>query len=362
MSIPSDNPILLARDFGPDEVCLAVGEGEIVALNAACDEAFLRALSGADPAWPGGLWLKGEALHTLRPAARMRFAHAQCAVAPRVGKLLPELTVAENTALPLLLTGLGRQEARRRALRWLERLDVIHCADLRIVDLTPAEMRLVALARALVLDPAVLLAEDPTAGLGGAEKVHLLRILRAACGTHGLTIVVASDDADVVEWADRRVVVRVGGTGTPSDAGSMSDAAGADGSLRTGIAVGAGISISAAGAGNKFSAAGAGGAIGAVGAVGAVRAVGGTGAGNSVAADSSAGAVSAGSSVGAGSAAAAVATTAAFAEPATATPEPVAEPFSLFGHTARGLPHRIARHARGEHRFTPVGSGSERGR
>lgn len=259
VSIPSDNPILLARDFGPAHVDLAVGDGEIVALSGACDEAFLRALSGADPAWPGGLWLKGEPLHALRPAARLRFAHTHCAVAPRVGKLLPELTVAENTALPLLLTGLGRQEARRRALRWLERLDAVACAEWRIAELTPAETRRVALARALVLDPAVLLAEDPTEGLSASERFHLLRILRAACGTHGLTILVASDDEDVVRWADRRIPVKT-----------------------------------------------------------TVEAV--------------------------------------FEE----TAAPITEPATMINHQARGLSHRIGRHARGEHRFSPVGSGAER--
>lgn len=266
MSIPSDNPILLARDFGPGAISLAVGEGEIVALSGACDEAFLRALSGADPAWPGGLWLKGEPLHTLRPSARLRFAHAQCAVAPRVGKLLPELTVAENTALPLLLTGLGRQEARRRALRWLERLDAAACAEWRIGELTPAEMRRVALARALVLDPAILLAEDPTEGLSGSERFHLLRILRAACGTHGLTMVVTSDDEDVIRWADRQITVKAPAGETAAET------------------------------------------------------------------------------------------------PFDQTPAPITDPAAMINHAGRGMPHRIGRYARGEHRFTTVGSGAERGR
>jgi len=280
VSIPSDNPILLARDFGPATVGLAVGEGEIVALSGNCDEAFLRALSGADPAWPGGLWLKGEPLHTLRPAARLRFAHSHCAVAPRVGKLLPELTVVENTALPLILTGLGRQEARRRALRWLERLDAVACAEWRIGELTPSEMRRVALARALVLDPAVLLAEDPTDGLSTSERFHLLRILRAAAGTHRLTIVVASDDEDVIRWADRRITVK---TAVAAEAEQAVEEAAEE----------------------------------------------------------------------------AEAATEAEAEPADA---PITEPATMMGHQARGVPHRIGWHSRGEHRFSPVGSGAERGR
>lgn len=274
VSIPSDNPILLARDFGPGAVALAVGEGEIVALSGACDEAFLRALSGTDPSWPGTLWLKNEPLHTLRPAARLRFAHAQCAVAPRVGKLLPELTVAENTALPLLLTGLGRQEARRRALRWLERLDVAACAEWRVNELTPAEMRRVALARALVLDPAVLLAEDPTEGLSASERFHLLRILRAACGTHRLTIVISSNDEDVIRWADRRIAVHGATAAEPGPEPRH-----------------------------------------------------------------------------------------AFAETAFEEANaPITDPAGMINHAARGLPHRIGRHARGEHRFSTVGSGAERGR
>jgi putative ABC transport system ATP-binding protein len=289
VSIPSDNPILLARDFGPDEVCLAVGEGEIVAVSGACDEAFLRALSGTDPAWPGGLWLKGEPLHTLRPAARLRFAHVHCAVAPRVGKLLPELTVAENTALPLLLTGLGRQEAHRRALRWLERLDVVACADWQVADLTLAEMRRVALARALVLDPTVLIAEDPTEGLSNSERFHLLRILRAACGTHGLTIVVASDDEDVVAWADRRITVKVAAAAAaaaPAEAEAEVEAVAEEAALAE----------------------------------------------------------------------------AALEEAAAEEATPITDPAAMINHPARIIPHRIGRHARGEHQFSAVGSGAERGR
>ena len=311
VSIPSDNPILLARDFGPDTVSLAVGEGEIVVLPGAYDEAFLRALSGADPNWRGGLWLKGEALHRLRPAARLRFATANCSVAPRTGRLLPELNVVENTALPLLLAGLGRPEAGRRARRWLDRLDVSACADWRIGELTRAEMRRVALARALVLDPAILFVEDLSEGMSAPERFHLLRILRAACGTHTLTMVVTSDDADVARWADRRVQLRTSSLAA-EQATTIVPAfpeIAADGQVEpaaVGIAVAAATPTT----------------------------------------------VSTTSST-------AVSTAAAPAEPAEpATPEPVL----LLSRPGCGLPHRISRHARGEHRHTAVGSGAERGR
>jgi putative ABC transport system ATP-binding protein len=209
VSIPSDDPILLARELGPDALSLAVGEGETVALTGGLAEDHLRCLAGADLGARGGLWIQGKALHTLRPAARLRFSHEHCAVAPRVGRLLPELTAVENTALPLLLTGLGRLEARRRALRWLERLDVADAADRRIPALSPGQARRVSLARALVSDPEILLVEEPLAGLEAADRFNILRILRAAQGTHSLTLIIATEDDDTLAWVDRRIVVEM---------------------------------------------------------------------------------------------------------------------------------------------------------
>jgi putative ABC transport system ATP-binding protein len=237
VSIPSDDPILLARELGPDALCLAVGEGETVALTGGLAEDHLRCLAGADLGARGGLWIQGEALHTLKPAARLRFSHEHCAVAPRVGRLLPELTAVENTALPLLLTGLGRLEARRRALRWLERLDISEVAERRVPALTVGQARRVAIARALVSDPMILLVEEPLSGLAEGDRFQLLRILRAAQGTHSLTIMIATEDADVLAWVDRQIALPVrrrGADGLPIDAGS--GGAGDDAGFTNGVA------------------------------------------------------------------------------------------------------------------------------
>jgi ABC-type phosphate/phosphonate transport system ATPase subunit len=83
----------------------------------------------------------------------------------------------------------------------------VTCADRRVHELSPGELRRVAIARALVAEPAVLLAEEPMAGLGTAERFHLMRILRAASGMHRLTMVVATAEEDVARWADRRVAL-----------------------------------------------------------------------------------------------------------------------------------------------------------
>lgn len=242
MSIPSDNPILLARDLRPSEgdpaaalaLALAVGDGEVVALTreapawAESDAtALLRCLGGADSPACGEVWIKGTALHTLRPAARLRFGHAQCAVLPRTSGLLRELSMVDNTALPLLLAGVGRGEARKRAHLWLERLEASDYADQRTPDVPPLGLRRVAMARALVTDPPILLADEPTLDLTSAERFHLLRIMRAAAGTHDLTILIATDDEAVAGWADRRIRIRAAAVDT-SELAAVAEAAAAE--------------------------------------------------------------------------------------------------------------------------------------
>jgi putative ABC transport system ATP-binding protein len=221
VSIPSDNPILLARGLRPYEtdpsVSLAVGDGEVVALtretptgDGADATPLLRCLAGAEAPSGGELWLKGVAVHTLRPAPRLRFSHTQCAVLPRVSRLLPELDLAENTALPLLLAGVGRVEARRHATQWLGRLAIEEFAAHRPTGLEPSVLRRAAIARSLVGDPTILLADEPVFELASADGFNLLRILRAVSGTYGLTVIAATTDPVVAEWADRRIPVAVG--------------------------------------------------------------------------------------------------------------------------------------------------------
>jgi ABC-type lipoprotein export system ATPase subunit len=119
--------------------------------------------------------------------------------------LVPELDVWENAALPLMLRGSTRRRAKVAAQEWLERLDVGDTARRRPADLTQSERQRVCIARALAPAPTVLFADEPTAPLHRADRGHVLRTLTTAARSHGITVVLATHDAETAALADRTV-------------------------------------------------------------------------------------------------------------------------------------------------------------
>lgn len=141
------------------------------------------------------------------PVARERLRRDRFAWVDPTPSLVPELNVWENTALPLMLRGTSRRRAKKAALEWLERLDVGEAARKRPHQLVQAVRQRVSIARALAPSPTVLFADEPTAPLHRADRTHVLRTLTTAARSHGITVVLASHDADTAVLADRSVTL-----------------------------------------------------------------------------------------------------------------------------------------------------------
>jgi ABC-type lipoprotein export system ATPase subunit len=107
----------------------------------------------------------------------------------------------------MLLGGSGRRRAKVAALEWLERLDVGDHARKRPHQLRQAERQRVCIARALAPVPTVLFADEPTAPLHRADRAHVLRTLTTAARSHGITVVLATHDAETAALADRTVAL-----------------------------------------------------------------------------------------------------------------------------------------------------------
>jgi putative ABC transport system ATP-binding protein len=124
--------------------------------------------------------------------------------------LIPSLTVAENVALPLLLEGVRPSEIDRRVAPLLERVGLAGRRGHAPAELSGGEMQRTAVARALVADPAIVLADEPTGNLDRATGQGILELLHAVAKEDGRTVVVVTHDPSGARFADRVVRLRDG--------------------------------------------------------------------------------------------------------------------------------------------------------
>ncbi|MGN9761316.1 ABC transporter ATP-binding protein [Streptomyces sp. SD31] len=222
MVAPPDNDVLWARalhfthnDGSPalSGVSLGVQEGEVLAVigpRGSGKTTLLRCLSGLAAVRRGEVWFNSVPVHKMGPADRERLRRDRFSWIDPAPSLVPELNVWENTALPLMLRGTSRRRAKAAAMEWLNRLDVAESARKRPHQLVHSERQRVCIARALAPSPTVLFADEPTAPLHRADRAHILRTLTTAARSHGITVVLASPDADPATLADRTVTLMDG--------------------------------------------------------------------------------------------------------------------------------------------------------
>ncbi|MFC0526079.1 ABC transporter ATP-binding protein [Phytohabitans kaempferiae] len=194
-------------------VSLDVQEGEILAVTgpSGCGKStLLHCLAGILRPDAGEVLYRGHRIDTLTESARARLRRTEFGVLFQFGQLVSELTAAENVALPLLLAGTGRREARTAALTWLDRLGVADLAEQRPGEMSGGQQQRCAVARALVTEPRVLFCDEPTGALDSltGEQVlgHLVRVARQ----QGTVVVLVTHDARVAGYADREVALRDG--------------------------------------------------------------------------------------------------------------------------------------------------------
>jgi putative ABC transport system ATP-binding protein len=223
---PPDNDVLWARALVKTHrgtpalrgVSLGVREGEVLAVAGprGCGKStLLDCLSGLVPADEGEVWFNSAPVHTLGRVARERLRRERFGYVGPEPQLVPELTARENVALPLLLAGAPRKEAAVAAAEWLERLDVADCARLRPSALRQDQRQRIAVARALAHRPTVVFADEPTAPLHREARDHVLRIMVAASRSHGITLVLATNDPGLARYADRVATMSDGRLAAP---------------------------------------------------------------------------------------------------------------------------------------------------
>ncbi len=194
-------------------LCLDLGYGESVAIlgrSGAGKSSLLHLLAGLDRPTSGQVWLGEQELTRLSADEGARVRNRELGFVWQFHYLLPEFTALENVALPLLARGETRRGASAKALDWLRKVGLGTRTGHRSGELSGGEQGRVALARALVTEPRVLLADEPTGNLDDATADDLFRVLERTCRERGLGIVVVTHNAELAGRCDRALQLKEG--------------------------------------------------------------------------------------------------------------------------------------------------------
>jgi lipoprotein-releasing system ATP-binding protein len=185
---------------------LDVAAGEMVAVVGASGvgkSTLLHVLGGLDRARSGTVVVAGQPVSTMSDRALVEFRNRHVGFVFQFHHLLPEFDALENVEMPMRIAGVSREESRQRATALLERVGLGARLAHRPGMLSGGEQQRVAVARALIMHPALLLADEPTGDLdeGTADALH--RLLREMHGEFGLTSIIATHNPRLAAACDR---------------------------------------------------------------------------------------------------------------------------------------------------------------
>lgn len=200
------------------EVDLDIAAGESVALvgpSGSGKTTLLNLIGGLDVPTSGTIVVDDRDLGALSRDELARYRRRTVGFVFQSFRLLPHLTARENIALPLLLAGAERATAGARAEELLDRVGLTERARHRPAQMSAGEQQRVATARAIAQQPKILLADEPTGNLDAAAASALLDLFAELRAQDGLTLVVATHNAEVAARTDRVVALRAGRVEAP---------------------------------------------------------------------------------------------------------------------------------------------------
>ncbi len=194
-------------------ITLSVPDGEMAAImgpSGSGKSTLLNLIGGLDVPSSGSVVVEGTNLADLDEEGRSLFRRGRIAYVFQAYHLMPTLTCAQNTGLPLHLQGLRRPEIRDRVDRVLADVGLESRADHLPDELSGGERQRVAIARALVTNPAVLLADEPTGNLDSVTGEQILALLQRIHRERKATLLVVTHDPRAASWCERVILLRDG--------------------------------------------------------------------------------------------------------------------------------------------------------
>ena len=192
---------------------LAVQAGEMVAIvgeSGTGKSSLLHLLAALDRPTAGEVWFGEQKLSGFSERQAAEFRNRQVGYVWQFHYLLPEFTALENVSMPLLARGMRQGEALAKARVWLGEVGLLDRAEHRSGELSGGEQQRVSLARALVTEPQMLLADEPTGDLDGKTAEVVFGLIQKLHREHGLTSVLVTHNLDFAGRCDRMLRLRDG--------------------------------------------------------------------------------------------------------------------------------------------------------
>ena len=194
-------------------VSLDVNRGEIIAVvgrSGAGKSTLLHVIGGLDSATSGEVEIAGRRLDQMKPAELAPFRNRNVGFVFQFHHLLPEFTAAENTAMPLLIRGVGLKDALKSARQYLDLVGLADRAHHKPGELSGGEQQRVAVARALIPKPTLVLADEPSGNLDSETGERLHDLLWDLSRAEGRTFIIVTHNQGLAQKADRTLTIQDG--------------------------------------------------------------------------------------------------------------------------------------------------------
>ena len=192
---------------------LTVNTGELIAIvgqSGAGKSTLLHILGALDTPTAGTVHCASTNVAALNPRDAAAFRNREIGYVWQFHYLLPEFSAVENVAMPLLARGISRREALDAASKWLKEVDLTDRSDHRPGELSGGEQQRVAFARALVGNPRLLLADEPTGDLDESTSGRVFDLLEHLHVTHGLTSILVTHNLNLAARCTRTLRLESG--------------------------------------------------------------------------------------------------------------------------------------------------------
>ena len=191
---------------------LEIGAGDFVTImgpSGAGKSTLLSILGMLDGNWRGEYWLGDEPVHAMRPRSRIELNKRYIGFVFQQYHLLDDLSVYENIEIPLSYRNVKRQERQAIVADSLDRFQIVGKKDLYPTQLSGGQQQLVAVARAVIAEPKVILADEPTGSLYSSQGRMIMDLLAQLNG-EGTTIIQVTHNEDYAAYGERIIQLKDG--------------------------------------------------------------------------------------------------------------------------------------------------------